>query len=70
MIDRCGKHFGIILNFLRDNGTTLPETRRELLDLQQEVKYYLVQPLLEQIDKQVRSTYGNTGPSPFPDFVI
>ena len=53
LVDRCGKHFGVILNFLRDNGTALPESRRELLDLQQEAKYYLVQPLVELVDKQV-----------------
>lgn len=34
MLDRCGKHFGSILNFLRDGNIALPETRRELLELQ------------------------------------
>ena len=43
LIDRCGKHFGIILNFLRDGTVALPETRRELQELQQEAKYYLIQ---------------------------
>ena len=43
MIDRCGKHFGTILNFLRDGTVALPETRRELQELQQEAKYYLIQ---------------------------
>lgn len=26
LIDRCGKHFGTILNFLRDGTVALPET--------------------------------------------
>lgn len=39
LIDRCGKHFGTILNFLRDGDVTpLPEIRREILELQAEAK--------------------------------
>ena len=45
LIDRCGKHFGSILNFLRDGKVPLPENRRELQELEQEAKYYLVQDL-------------------------
>uniref|UniRef100_A0A8C7KE25 Potassium channel tetramerization domain containing 10 n=1 Tax=Oncorhynchus kisutch TaxID=8019 RepID=A0A8C7KE25_ONCKI len=29
LIDRCGKHFGTILNYLRDGVVPLPESRRE-----------------------------------------
>ena len=32
--DRNGKHFGAILNYLRDGTIPLPETRRELMELQ------------------------------------
>merc|ERR1719348_1931033 len=45
LIDRNGKHFGSILNFLRDGSIPLPETRRELLELQAEAKYYCVEEL-------------------------
>jgi len=31
-IDRCGKHLGTILNFLRDGSVPLPETKQELLE--------------------------------------
>lgn len=34
LIDRNGKHFGAILNYLRDGIIPLPETRRELMELQ------------------------------------
>ena len=34
LIDRNGKHFGAILNYLRDGTIPLPETRRELMELQ------------------------------------
>ena len=45
LIDRCGKHFGTILNYLRDGGVPLPESRREIEELLAEAKYYLVQGL-------------------------
>ena len=35
--DRNGKHFGAILNYLRDGTIPLPETRRELMELQVEM---------------------------------
>ena len=43
LIDRRGKHFGTLLNFLRDGNVPLPETKRELVELQTEAKYYLIQ---------------------------
>ena len=45
LIDRCGKHFGIILNFLRDGSAPLPETPREIAELLAEAKYYCVAEL-------------------------
>ena len=45
LIDRCGKHFGSILSFLRDGTITLPDSRREQDELLQEAKYYCVQEL-------------------------
>ncbi|KAK2172902.1 hypothetical protein NP493_920g00068 [Ridgeia piscesae] len=54
LIDRCGKHFGAILNYLRDGDISLPESKHELLELLTEVKYYLIQPLVELIEKQFK----------------
>jgi len=45
LIDRCGKHFGSILNYLRDGSITLPESRYEIAELLAEAKYYLIQGL-------------------------
>lgn len=43
VIDRCGKHFGTILNFLRDGAIAMPDCRVEIQELLQEAKYYLIQ---------------------------
>lgn len=48
MIDRCGKHFGTILNFLRDGSVPLPDCRVETLEILAEAKYYLIQELVQQ----------------------
>ncbi|XP_075220054.1 BTB/POZ domain-containing adapter for CUL3-mediated RhoA degradation protein 3-like [Lycorma delicatula] len=45
LIDRCGKHFGTILNFLRDGVVPLPETCKEIAELLVEAKYYCIAEL-------------------------
>uniref|UniRef100_A0A8C5S5U7 BTB/POZ domain-containing adapter for CUL3-mediated RhoA degradation protein 2 n=1 Tax=Laticauda laticaudata TaxID=8630 RepID=A0A8C5S5U7_LATLA len=47
LIDRCGKHFGTILNYLRDNTVILPKNRQEIKELMAEAKYYLIQGLVD-----------------------
>uniref|UniRef100_H9GUF3 BTB/POZ domain-containing adapter for CUL3-mediated RhoA degradation protein 2 n=1 Tax=Anolis carolinensis TaxID=28377 RepID=H9GUF3_ANOCA len=47
LIDRCGKHFGSILNYLRDNTVALPKNRQEIKELMAEAKYYLIQGLVD-----------------------
>lgn len=42
LIDRCGKHFGAILNFLRDGIVPLPESSKETAELLAEAKYYCI----------------------------
>lgn len=46
LIDRCGKHFGTILNYLRDDTIILPQNRQEIEELMAEAKYYLIQGLV------------------------
>ena len=52
--DRNGKHFGSILNFLRDGQIPLPDTRRELLELQAEAKYFCIEELSSACDTSLR----------------
>ena len=44
-IDRDGKHFRSILNFLRDGSIPLPEDERELHELKTEARYYCIDQL-------------------------
>lgn len=50
LIDRCGKHFSTILNFLRNGYAPLPEKRREVEELLEEAKFYLIQDLITQCE--------------------
>ncbi|KAK3531011.1 hypothetical protein QTP70_007857 [Hemibagrus guttatus] len=47
LIDRCGKHFGSILSYLRDGSVTLPKSRQGVLELFTEAKYYQIQGLVD-----------------------
>ena len=46
LIDRCGKHFSSVLNFLRQGSCPLPECKVEVEELMQEARYYLIQVLI------------------------
>ncbi|XP_022900256.1 BTB/POZ domain-containing adapter for CUL3-mediated RhoA degradation protein 3 [Onthophagus taurus] len=54
LIDRSGKHFGTILNFLRDGTVTLPETSKELAELLAEAKYYCIAELSEPCNQALQ----------------
>ncbi|VDQ10118.1 unnamed protein product [Trichobilharzia regenti] len=51
LIDRSGKHFGTILNYIRDGSVPLPETRKELEELAMEAKYFCVEGLCSACDE-------------------
>jgi hypothetical protein len=50
-IDRDAKHFGTILNFLRDGSVELSEHEHELRQLHREASFFQVQGLLRQIEQ-------------------
>lgn len=47
VLDRCGRHFSLVLNFLRDGTVPLPESQRELEEVLKEAQYYRVQGLIQ-----------------------
>lgn len=54
MIDRCGKHFNSVLNFLRDEHVALPNKTHEIAELLAEAKFYLISPLIEACQQALR----------------
>jgi len=46
-IDRDGKHFNVILNFLRDGQIAFPETQKELEELKREARFYCIEDLVK-----------------------
>lgn len=53
LVDRSGKHFGVILNYLRDGSVSMPDNRKECLELLAEAKYYLIDDLVEAVEKRL-----------------
>ena len=53
LIDRCGKHFNLILNFLRDGEIPLSDNRSELSELLVEAKFYCLENLCKAIDGKI-----------------
>lgn len=51
LIDRCGTHFGIIMNFLRDGTVALPETTKGVAELLAEAKYYCITELADSCER-------------------
>lgn len=47
VLDRSGRHFELVLNFLRDGSVPLPEDHRELDEVLKEAQYYRVQGLVQ-----------------------
>lgn len=49
LIDRSGKHFGTILNYLRDGKVPMPDAKTELKELLIETKFYCLQELSNEV---------------------
>lgn len=64
LIDRCGKHFGSILNYLRDGSTSLPDSPKAAAELLAEAKYYCISELAESCERMINQRDRNTKPEP------
>lgn len=59
IIDRCGKHFELILNYLRDedlNDMSLQldtRTKYELEEIVKEAKFYCIQPVINLVEQKL-----------------
>ena len=53
LVDRQGKHFGTLLNFLRDGEVPFPENARECSELFHEARYYLFEELAAKLEEHI-----------------
>lgn len=51
LIDRNGRHFGTVLNFLRDGTVPLPESCKDMAELLAEAKYYCIAELADSCEQ-------------------
>ena len=70
LIDRSGRHFGTVLNYLRDGSVPLPESTRELGELLGEARYYLVQGLIEDCQRALQVSTPSAPPESHPDACV
>jgi len=55
LIDRCGKHFGTILNYLRDGNVPLPANTTDIEEIMAEAKFYCIGGLVNLSEKALES---------------
>ncbi|CAJ0579099.1 unnamed protein product, partial [Mesorhabditis spiculigera] len=60
LIDRSGRHFGLILDFLRDGTIPLPNCRYEVEQIMNEAAYYLVQDLVQHCSNWIAARRGSS----------
>ena len=56
-IDRDGKHFRFILNYLRDGELIVPEGATFLKELEAEAKFYQIKGLLQELEDKKRECF-------------
>ena len=56
-IDRDGKHFRFILNYLRDGELIVPEGATFLKELEAEAKFYQIKGLLQELEDKMRECF-------------
>lgn len=71
LIDRSGKHFEFILNFLRDEdplyvqAMLVDKTELDLFELLKEAKFYCVQPLVALVEQKIMLNKAQSVQEPY-----
>ncbi|PAV88098.1 hypothetical protein WR25_09108 [Diploscapter pachys] len=68
LIDRSGRHFSLILDFLRDGFVPLPDCRMEVEQLLCEARFYLIQDLISECELWLNS-HGQRNIDSEPSYV-
>ncbi|VDD76244.1 unnamed protein product [Mesocestoides corti] len=64
LLDRCGKHFNIILNYLRDGSVPLPDNRQDLEELLVETRFYCLEGLRRMCEEKLEKLVADTQDKP------
>jgi BTB/POZ domain-containing adapter for CUL3-mediated RhoA degradation protein len=68
LIDRCGKWFEVILNYLRDEDLNInfdDKSEFEMYEILKEVKFYCIQPLITLIEQKILSIKSASQMEPY-----
>lgn len=71
LIDRCGKHFELVLNYLRDEDTQGvllnldDKSDLELYEILKEAKFYCVQSLVSLVEQKILNNKQMSTPEPY-----
>lgn len=71
LIDRCGRHFEFILNYLRDEDAQVltlyleGKDESELYDLLREAKFYCIQSIINAIESKILSNKAAAASEPY-----
>lgn len=71
LIDRCGKHFEFVLNYLRDEDSQYAnlalddKSEIELYEILKEAKFYCIQSLITFIEQKILSNKSLNSPEPY-----
>lgn len=71
LIDRCGRHFEFLLNFLRDDDPMYVQValqdkcELELFEILKEAKFYCMQPLVAMIEQKIMLNKAQSAVEPY-----
>lgn len=71
LIDRCGRHFEFLLNYLRDDDPTYVQivlqdkSELELFEILKEAKFYCMQPLVAMIEQKIMLSKAQSAAEPY-----
>ncbi|EUB59716.1 Adenosylhomocysteinase A [Echinococcus granulosus] len=64
LLDRSGKHFHLILNYLRDGSVPLPDNRQDLEELLVETRFYCLEGLRRMCEEKLEKLVAETQEKP------
>ncbi|KAL5105595.1 Adenosylhomocysteinase B [Taenia crassiceps] len=64
LLDRSGKHFHLILNYLRDGSVPLPDSRQDLEELLIETRFYCLEGLRRMCEEKLEKLVAETQEKP------